>query len=356
VEKLTNFSYEMSTANLAGMMEEKARPGRPTIRDSWLSANRDRLVDMLSSQWAVIGWQLTTADTRDKLRQVFQPVKDHADNHLFSRLLRSTTLDAGAGEIRRKRKAVRAAAELRFYAREKCDKCVNACREIEIAMDQAKSDQIEYVHREFYRRRAECQSAQDQLRAANVSERNLENELADAEAAFAQDQLLEFIKKEKYSLHPLNLGNAMAGLPYARDVPFIGVWVSRERCAKIESRFWPNIRFQLFKTIESLWNGVGTSATSPVDFFRGKIAALPRAVKPTIPQDKQGRKKRVPNSVRQQLTDNFYYLERAIDKSMESAQNDPRPMPFRILAKFYEIQAEPKTYADQVLAQAKKIP
>ena len=208
-------------------MDDKKGPGRPTIKDYWLSSNRDRLVDMLSSHWPVIGWQLTTADTREKIRQAFHPVKDHADNQLFSRLLRSTTLNAGASEIRRERQTVRDAAARRFRARDTCDKCINACREIEIAMDQARPNQIEYVQREFYRRRTECQSAQDQLREASVTERNLENELADAEAAFAQDQLLEFIKEKKYALHPFNLGNAMAGLPYARDVEFIGAWVSR---------------------------------------------------------------------------------------------------------------------------------
>jgi len=270
--------------------------------------------------------------------------------------LRSTTLNAGASEIRRKRRTVREAAGHRFYAQQKCDKCINACREIEIAIGQAGANQMEYVQREFYRRRTECQAAQDQLPVAKTSESNLENELADAEAAFAQDQLLEFIKEKKYALHPFNLGNAMAGLPYARDMKFIGVWVSRERSAKIECRFWPNIRYQLFKAIESIWGEIGTSDTSPVDFFRDKIAALPRTVKPTIPQEKQGGKKRVPNSVRQQLADNFYYLERAIDKSLECAKSDPRPMAFLILANFDEIMAEPKTYADQVLAEAKKIP
>jgi hypothetical protein len=336
-------------------MDEKTGPGRPTIKDDWLSANRDRLVEMLSTYWPVIGWQLTTADNREKLRQAFHPVRDHADNQLFSRLLRSTTHETGASEIRRKRRTVRDAAAHRFYAREKCDKCIKACREIEIAMDQARPNQIEYVHREFYRRRAACQDAQDQLRGASVTERNLENELADAEAAFAQDQLVEFIREKKYALHPFNLGNAMAGLPYARDVKFIGAWVSRERSAKLECRFWPNLRYELFKTIESIWNENEISTASPIDFFRDKIAALPRNVKPTIPQEKRGKKKRVPSSVRQKLADNFYYLERAIDKSLELAKSDPRPMPFLISANFDEILAEPKTYADQVLAAAMKI-
>jgi hypothetical protein len=40
--------------------------GRPTIDDDWLSANRNSLVDMLSSWWGEVGWRLTGA-TREAL-------------------------------------------------------------------------------------------------------------------------------------------------------------------------------------------------------------------------------------------------------------------------------------------------
>jgi|HubBroStandDraft_5_1064220.scaffolds.fasta_scaffold20299_2 hypothetical protein len=343
-------SFENLTQPMSG-----PGPGRPTITDEWLDVKRERLVSMLSSHWPAIGWQLTTADSREKLWRALQPVKDHPDSGVFSRLLHPTTVEADAFTIRRKRLMVEDASKNRFYAQKQCDKRIEACREIETATAQATPDQMEYVQREFTCRRAECQNARQHLHNAKLCERDLENELADAEAAYSQDELLEFIKKRKYALHPLNLANAIAGLPFARDLSFVGVWVSRERCAKIESDHWPHIHYELFKRIESIWNDRGPSNTSAVEVFREKIAALPKTVKPTIPQQKQTKKKRVPNLIRQQLGENFFYLEQAIDKSLKCAGTDPRPMPFLILEKFDEFLAKPRTAVDQVLATARKI-
>jgi hypothetical protein len=336
----------------------KPGPGRPTIDNNWLSSNRDALLGMLSSRWAQIGWQLRTAESREDLRHAFQLVRDHPAKALFARQLRPTENAASTRGIRIKRRAVKDAVKRRSIALTECEKCIGGCREIEIAMDQAKPDQMEYVEREFSRRRVKCQDAQDQLHRLKTIESNLEDELADGEAAFAQEQLLEFIREKKYALHPFNLANAMAGLPYARDVGFLGVWVSRERCAKIECGFWPNLDYQVFETIETIWNDERISASSPVDFFRQRIAALPKTRKATIPQEKVSgnkKKKRVPNSVRQHLADNFFYLEQAIDKSLKSANKDSRPMPFIILSNFGEILAQPRTFADQVLAEGARI-
>ena len=334
----------------------KPGPGRPTIDDSWLGSNRDALLGMLSSRWAQIGWQLRTAVSREDLRQAFQLVKDHPSKDLFARLFRATELAASTKGIRIKRKAVEEAVERRFMAQTECENCVSGCREIEMAMNQARPDQMEYVHREFFRRRVRCQDAQGQLHRSKMTESALENELADAEAAFAQEQLLEFINEKKYALHPFNLANAMAGLPYAKDVEFLGVWVSRERCARIECDLWPNLDYQVFETIETIWNDKSISASSPVDFFRQEIAALPKTRKTSIPQEKAfGKKKRVPNSLRQHLAENFFYLEQAINKSLKSVNEDSRPMPFIILSNFGEILAQQKTFADIVLAKGGRI-
>jgi hypothetical protein len=336
--------------------DSKPGPGRPTIDNNWLSSNRDALLGMLSSRWAQIGWQLRTAGSREDLSQAFQLVRDHPAKALFARQLRPTESAASAKGVRIKRRAVEKTVERRFLVQTECEKCVSGCREIEIAMDQARPDQMEYVEREFSRRRVKCQEAQDQLHRLKVIERNLEDELEDAEAAFAQEQLLEFITEKKYALTPFNLANAMAGLPYARDVEFLGVWVSRERSAKIECPFWPNREYQVFETIETIWNDKSISASSPVDFFLQRIAALPKTRKATIPQEKViSKKKRVPNSVRQHLADNFFYLEQAIDKSLKSVDEDSRPMPFIILSNFGEILAQPRTFADQVLAEGARI-
>ncbi len=182
--------------NAKGEAHEADRPklGRHTIEDDWLSANRDSLVNILSSWWADIGWQLTTATTGEELRQALQPVKDHPDRQLIARLLRPTRVTASAREIREKRLAHGKAVKCMHDVQANCNKCINACREIEFAMSQAMPEQIDFIQREFSNRRSKCQEAQTQSEATKSTESMLEQELLDQEAAFAQDELLTFIK------------------------------------------------------------------------------------------------------------------------------------------------------------------
>ena len=328
-----------------------AKLGRRTIEDHWLSANRDALVNILSSWWPDIGWHLTSAMTREALRQALEPVKDHPDRQLLDRLLRPTNVTAEAREIREKRLELGKAVERMRDAQAQRDQCVNACREIEGAMCQAKTEQIEFVKQEFSKRRATCQEAQTQSRVANAAEKILENELLDKEAAFAQHELLTFIKKGKYALHPLNLANAMAGLPFAVSVPFLGAGQSHARCSGLECPGWPSYRYQVFEQIESMWEHSKSSSLSPVEFFRQQIRHLPKTVWQTHPSIGS---QKVDNYVRTYLSENWWYLQGAIEKSLRS-NHDPRPMHFIIGSNFNKFIGEPKTHADMAVAKAARI-
>jgi hypothetical protein len=237
-------------------------------------------------------------------------------------------------------------------AQAKRNKCVNDCREIEVAITQAKPDQIEFVQREFSKRRAAYQDAQSQSAAADAKERTLENELLDKEAAFAQDELLVFIKKGKYALHPLNLANAMAGLPYAIDVPFLGVWQSHARSSKLECSGWPSYRYQVFETIESIWDRSKRSSISPIEFFQQEIKALPKTVQTRVPGETKFQ--RTENYVRAYLSENWWFLQRAIQRGLQP-NDDPRPMHFIISSNFDKLVNEPRTYADSAIVKAASI-
>jgi len=347
--------YEAIMRNVKSEAYEADAPklGRRTIDDGWLSANRDALVNILSWRWTDIGWQLTTATTREELRQALQAVKDHPDRHLIARLLRPTkNTTTSAGQIRKKRLAHGEAVKCMNDAQTNCNKCMNGCREVEVAMSQAKPEQIDFIQREFLNRRAECQEAQNQLRAAKAAESMLEEELLNEEAAFAQDELLTFIKKGKYALHPLNLANAMAGLPYATSVPFVGVWQSHARCSKLECSGWPSYGYQVFKTIDSIWKDSERSSISRLELFQEEIKALPKTVRTRIPGETKFQK--ADNYVRTYLSENWWYLQHAIEKSVQIT-DDPRPMPFIICSTFNELLGSARTAADLVMAEAARI-
>jgi hypothetical protein len=214
--------------------------GRPTIDDGWLSANRNVFYGLLSAWWLEVGSQITTADTREKLNAALGPLKSVPDRQLLIRFLRPTQVMAEASEIREKRKAVGETVRLGREARMKLDQCMEAFREVERAINQARPDQIERIRIEASKRKPELDLAETENNRARAAESKMEEELIDMEAAFAQDELIEFITKGKYARDPWNLANAMAGLPFAREVPFLGAGQSHARCSQIESRIQDN--------------------------------------------------------------------------------------------------------------------
>jgi hypothetical protein len=107
----------------------------------------------------------------------------------------------------------------------------------------------------------ECRRAQASVDAAQAVLKTIEQGLADKEAGFCQEELLEFIIKGKYARSPLGLANAMAGLP---DM----AWdTSPDRCSKIKVE--PNFHYAVFVTISTIWNHRERySESSGVQLFR----------------------------------------------------------------------------------------
>jgi hypothetical protein len=325
--------------------------GRHTINNGWLSGNRDAVLNMFAFGWPEIGWQLAAAENRDGLRLALQPLGDHANKQYINRLLKPTSARGDEHEIRMNRTALGEAVKEMHATQSHCSKCISACRDIEAAVIQATAEQSEIVTLEFSKRRMECQTAQDRSRSATEKQLNLENELVEGEAAYAQDQLLIFIGKRKYAFHPLNLANAIAGLPFAIGVPFMGVWQSHARCSKMKSPGWPNYRYEVFETIESAWENF-SSSTQPInEVFEKKIRGLPRNV---VQEHRQLGTLKIENYVRTFLCENWWHLQRAIKKSLET-KDDPRPPFFVIASNLDKFVAEPKTFADLAVAEAARI-
>jgi hypothetical protein len=340
-----------SATDSNGADEPKAKLGRQTIEDGWLVSNRDAVLNMFAFNWPEIGWQLSTAETREELRLAVRPLQDYPNRQYIDRLLRQTCGRGDEHEIRTIRLSLGDDVKQMHRAQSHCSECLNRCREIENAMIQARADQCEILLNEFSKRRTQCQAAQDRSRIATKEQLRRENQLLDEEAAYAQDELLAFILKGKYGFHPLNLANAVAGLPFAIGVPFMGAWQSHARCSKIKAPGWPHHTYQVFKIIESGWKDASSSTQAMIDVFEEKIRALPKRVIHEHPQ--LGRRK-VENYARQFLCENWFHLQRAINKSLET-QDDPRPTFFVIASNLNKFVGEPKTQADSAVAETARI-
>jgi hypothetical protein len=337
-------------------------PGRPGFEKENLSSRRDSLLEALSSWWAEIGWQLTRATTREKLLESFKPFEGTANRDLIAYFLHRTSATASAKDIRFTRKQNKKDIERRREAQAVRDRCVDACREVEWAMGAAKPEQIEIVQRTFLNRRAECQKALSELEAARIAESTREQELVNIQAGFAQDELLKFIKTRlidgRHAKNPLNLANAMAGLPSYSWGPFLGVWYSYGQCSKLKCQKWPLFSFQVFKTIEKMWSLYQRkpSSISAVEFFRQQIRALRKTVRPKATKscELSPDPKRVANPVRAQLVEKWVDLQLALELSLESPV-EPERMPFVIGTHFAKIQMEPKTAVDKIIASAQGV-
>ena len=343
---------EIDQANWATSPDRNVRGrGRRPLKGETLSSRRDSLVGLLCSWWAEAGWQLTRATTREELREAFEPLQKNVSGAPIASFVRPTSVVASRKDIRAARKAHIKPVERLYEAQSIRDACSKAYQEAEWALGQAKPDQIELVQHAISKRRADLQKAESELQIANASEKACEQELLDYQAGFAQDELLKFIKKRfidgRYAKNPLNLANAMAGLPYWYDEPFLGVWYSYARCSKLESDQWPNFHFQVFEELEKIWKRYQRScSTSPIEFFRQQIKALRKT---TL---SNSTKKRTPNPVRSHLVEKWVDLQLAIEKSSASPPVDQDRMPFVIGAHFARIQAEPKSFVDKIIANA----
>jgi hypothetical protein len=337
---------EIDQLNWPTVPDRKLRGrGRPVLESETLAARRDSLVGLFSSWWAEIGWQLTRATTREELRQAFEPLPQNLTNQVAP-FVRPTSVIASGKDIRAARKAHIKPVERLHELQSIREACSKACQEAEWALHQAKLDQIELVRRAISKRRADYERAESELQLANDLEKRCEEHIFDCQAGFAQEELLKFIKKRfiegSYARNPLNLANAMAGLPYHYDEPFLGVWYSYARCSKLESDQWPNLHFQVFEELERIWKRYqgSSSSTLPTEFFRQQIRALPNTTK------------KMTNLVRSHLVETWVDLQLAIEKSVASPPDDPNRMPFVIGTSFAKTKAEPKSFVDKIIADA----
>ena len=129
----------------------------------------------------------------------------------------------------------------------------------------------------------------------------MQERLRGLEASFARQELLRFLKSDRYELTPLNLANAAAGLP------LMGWRRSVSRSKKVPSKIANGLMYQIFKAIRYLVTTANRrSENALVTSFRDGIRSLPSRYQ--LPKSK--------------LAENWFSLERAIRQAYRS---DPLP-------------------------------
>jgi hypothetical protein len=331
--------------------------GRPTVDDNGLSTHRDALVDMLSCWWGEVGWQLTSATTREQLRAALEPLREHPNRHRISRLLLVSLGSANAEQIRERRQVNGELIAAIYEAHGRQRECADLVSKAEMALGQASPEQKEAVEAHLSKRKSDLQTANNTYEGASAAQQAHEKKLDQMEAGFAQDELLMFIDKRfingRYARNPRNLADAMAGLPYTQGVHFMGAWQSYARCSKLYCP--PHHQSQLFETIQSIWKKLQKSKLPPVEFFHQEITALPKTVvlNTVDPVTKKEVQNKSENLVRSSLLGYWPIWSLAIEKSL-AFPVEPERMPFVIFSNFKEVQSDPKTLVHLVLGTAEK--
>jgi hypothetical protein len=316
------------------------KPGRPTLSKGTLEGSRNNLVRILSGGWAEIGWQLRQVGSPAELRDAFAPLQKNNDAYLLMHFLRTPKGVAATGkEVRLTRKLLEKTIERRYNAQANCNDPTNAYCEAQAAVMEARSDQLWAVRSELLKRQEKLLAVRKELRTAQQQEQDLQNELVDKEASFAQEELFNILQERRCACNPLKLANAMAGLPS------VGARVSSGRCSKILCAVWPQFEYEVFRKIELIWESRKRYENlSIVDLYRQEIGKISRTT---------GRK-RIENPLRKRLAGDFGNLKSAIEKALE-VHVDLEQIPFLIASNFDKNRAQPTTALTRTLAAWERI-
>lgn len=315
------------------------KPGRPTLGKGTLEGSRNKLVRILSVGWAEIGWQLRHVSSPAELRDAFAPLQKNNDAYLLTHFLKTPKVVATGKEVRLTRKLLGKAVERRYNAQANCNDPTSAYCEAQAAVMEARSDQLWAVRSELLKRQEKLLAVRKELGTAQRLEQELQDELVEKEASFAQEEVVRILKEKRCARNPLKLANAMAGLPS------ICARVSSGRCSKILCTVWPQFEYEVFRKIELIWESRERYTNlAIVDLYRQEISKISKTT---------GRK-RIENPLRKRLAGDFGHLKSAIEKALE-VHVDLEQIPFLIASKFDENRAQPTTALTRTLAAWERI-
>jgi hypothetical protein len=281
--------------------------GRPkSLRDEELWGMRASVLDTIDRFWAQVGWELGKAKTVQQLRSAFQPISGSSGQLQF--FVRSSISQATPGSARMTQKKLglliarsRSSYEHQCKLQERLDRAKNALPQ---ATSDSQKAEIERLCRE---RQVNLQSFTAEYEKLQRDERELNDQLIDQLAYIAQHELLSFIRSRRYSFNPVNLANAMAGLPT------MGWRQSFKRCLNLKERVTLGFEYRSVQLIDQVRKK--SSRRNLVSALATELCSQPKA------------------SFAQDMKKNWYYLRSAIEESVQQKMH-PGAIPYRIFAEY----------------------
>jgi hypothetical protein len=302
--------------------------GRPkSLPEGELWGARSAWLDLLERYWAQVGWEIGRAKNLQQLRAAFGPIRESSgrlDFFVRPSISRATTHTARSTQKRvwRLNEQIRRGYENERELRERLDRARNALQQ---AKDASETAHIESIRQERERAFLAFSAKYEKLQQ---EERDLRNQMMNEWAYIAQNELLTFIHSGRYTINPLNLANAMAGLPQ------MGWRQSTKRCQKLQERPGPGFGYSTFKLIDRVYNK--SSKRHFLAVFKAELRKQPKK-----------------NFAAMEMKRNWYYLQRAIKEVLQEKML-PGKVPFRIMAE-YRRNMSSRTSVDLVFEEEEQL-
>jgi len=232
--------------------EQKTKLGRRiAIDDGRLFGARDHLIWLFEETWADVGerlpWIKKPEDVIEAIRVWDNPNQSTGDHYIAKCLLRPSSvpvtqkwLNTQRRELGKLNNAVRDASATLEKRNNELDTAKRALSDHLSDGDKAAVlDQIS-------RRGQKLSDAKSEFDSLQKQQREVEGRLLDGEASFARNEFARFCASNRYRLEPVNIANAIAGLP------LIGWRQSITRCKKHPSNRGGGQSIQIFRTIERI--------------------------------------------------------------------------------------------------------
>src|SRR4029077_10179182 len=246
-QALSGGTFESIPLTAVQQPKGKTRGRLKSLPEGELWGARSAWLDLLERYWAQVGWEILRAKNFQQLRSAFQPIQESSGRVEFfvrSSISKATTQTARATyrQLGRLNAQNRLGYEHERVLREQLDRAKSALQQ---AKDESQAAHIEGIRQ---KREHALQAFAVTRERSELEERELHKQMMNQWAYIAQNELLSFVHSQRYAINPLNLANAMAGLPN------MGWRQSTKRCQKLEEPAGPGFGYSTFKLIERVKN------------------------------------------------------------------------------------------------------
>jgi hypothetical protein len=326
VEQTDLDGCESSENPLTDFSRTNCKSGRPPrISDEVLLQERNDLLFVFGENWALIGWELQHAQTSADLRTEFRRVQGINCSSLeaFRQEYRQETTFPQFQATRSRLQKVNGELRKMHPELEKCRRFAEVAQKAPFKTGEGRED--EELHRICQETREALRMASNALSQLQNSQTRLEIKVREREASFAQSELLDFIRSDRYALSPLTFANAMAGIPAIH-------WrQSMARCLQVDKdqadgkpKSWPRGRvstgltYSQFLTVEKVLNQPAANAEQAVERMKTRLVQA------------NGQDVATLNG----LAENWYFLRCAIESVFHASQEHEGVFPYRVFAEY----------------------